>query len=190
MSATFTAIYDACVLYPAPLRDLLMHLAMTGLFRARWTDQIHDEWIRNVLADRPDLKPEQLQRTRQLMDAHALDSLVTGYEKLIGGLSLPDPDDRHVLAAAIRARADVIVTFNLKDFPASHLDEFGIEAQHPDEFIMHQIDLDAGLVCAAVKRQRQNLKNPPRTAEELLATLAAQGLPQTVLRLRTFAELL
>ena len=80
-----------------------MHLAMTGLFRARWTDQIHDEWIRNVLANRPDLKAEQLKRTRELMDAHALDCLVTGYEKLIAGLTLPDPDDRHVLAAAIRA---------------------------------------------------------------------------------------
>ena len=190
MSATFTVIFDACVLYPAPLRDLLMHLAMTGLFRARWTDQIHDEWTRNVLTKRPDLKPEQLHRTRELMNAHALDCLVTGYELLISGLSLPDPNDRHVLAAAIRARADVIVTFNLKDFPAEHLEEFGIEAQHPDEFVTHQIDLDAGLVCTDVKRQRQNLKNPPRTALELLATFEAQGLPQTVLRLKKFAELL
>jgi len=115
--ASFTALYDACVLYPAPLRDLLMHLAMTDLFRARWTDQIHDEWIRNVLANRPDLNRKQLERTRRLMNAHVLDCLVTGYENLIDGLTLPDPNDRHVLAAAVSADADVIVTYNLGDFP-------------------------------------------------------------------------
>lgn len=98
----FTALSDACVLYPAPLRDLLMHLALTDLFRAKWTDQIHDEWIRSVLEQRPDLRREQLERTRQLMNAHVRDCLVTGYEDLIPALSLPDPDDRHVLAAAIR----------------------------------------------------------------------------------------
>ena len=167
-----------------------MRLAMTGLFRARWTDQIHDEWIRNVLAGRPDLKAEQLNRTRKLMDAHAIDCLVTGYEKLIAGLSLPDPDDRHVLAAAIRANANGIVTFNLKDFPAAVLDEYGVEAQHPDEFITHLLDLDAGLVCAAVRCQRQSLKNPPRSVAELLDTLQAQGLSQSVLRLGAFANLL
>lgn len=129
--ATFTALYDACVLYPAPLRDLLMQLALTDLFRARWTDQIHDEWIRNVLENRPDLKPEQLERTRELMNAHVRDSLVTGYESLIENLELPDPDDRHVLAAAIRTRASVIVTFNLTDFPAEVLEPLGIESQHP-----------------------------------------------------------
>jgi predicted nucleic acid-binding protein len=167
-----------------------MHLAMTGLFRARWTDQIHDEWIRNVLANRPDLRLEQLARTRELMDAHVLDCLVTGHEKLIDGLTLPDTDDRHVLAAAIRAGADVIVTFNLADFPSERLEEFGIEPQHPDEFITHLIDLDTALVCSAFKRQRENLKNPPRTANELLDTLHAQGLPHTVMRLRSFASLI
>ena len=99
---SFTALYDACVLYPAPLRDLLMHLAMTDLFRARWTDQIHDEWISNLSINRPDLKRRQLERTRRLMNAHVLDCLVTGYEGLIDKLKLPDPNDRHVLAAAIR----------------------------------------------------------------------------------------
>lgn len=72
----FTALFDACVLYPAPLRDLLMSLAMEDIFRARWTQQIHDEWIRNVLANRPDLNPEQLERTRQLMNAHVEDCFI------------------------------------------------------------------------------------------------------------------
>ena len=78
-----TVIFDACVLYPAPLRDFLMHLAITDLFRARWTDAIHDEWTRSVAESRPVLKPAQLQRTRDLMNAHVRDCLVTGYEELI-----------------------------------------------------------------------------------------------------------
>ena len=114
----FTVLVDACVLYPAPQRDLIMHLALADLFRAKWTEEIHAEWIRGVLANRTDLTHEQLNRTRDLMNTHVRDCLVTGYEPLIGGLSLPDPDDRHVLAAAIRSQADLILTFNLKDFPA------------------------------------------------------------------------
>ena len=78
MSSNFTVIYDACVLYPAPLRDFLMRLALTDLFRARWSRDIHDEWIRNVLKDRADLTPLQLERTRNLMDSHVRDCLVTG----------------------------------------------------------------------------------------------------------------
>src|SRR6185295_3578619 len=105
--ANFTVVYDACVLYPAPLRDLLMRLALTDLFRARWSDDIHEEWITNLLANRPDLTREQLERTRTLMNAHVRDCIVQGYRDLIDGLDLPDPNDRHVLAAAIRARADV-----------------------------------------------------------------------------------
>jgi len=118
-----------------------MHLALTGLFRARWTDQIHAEWIGSVLKNRPDLTREKLERTRSLMNAHVLDCLVTGHEDLIEGLTLPDPDDRHVLAAAIRSSASVIVTFNLDDFPPKYLDELGIEARHPDEFIARLIKL-------------------------------------------------
>ncbi len=106
------ALYDACVLYPAPLRDLLMRLALADLFQARWTDEFHDEWTRNVAANRPNISPESLARCRKLMDEHVPDCLVTGYEPLIPSLSLPDPDDRHVLAAAIHRGAGQIVTFN------------------------------------------------------------------------------
>jgi predicted nucleic acid-binding protein len=111
----FTAIYDANVLYPAPLRDFLMHLALTGVYRARWSVQIHDEWKRNLLLNRPELTREQLDRTSSLMDAAVPDGVVTDYEQLIEGLDLPDVDDRHVLAVAIKCNASVIVTFNLKD---------------------------------------------------------------------------
>jgi hypothetical protein len=167
-----------------------MHLALTDLFRAKWTDAIHDEWSRSLLEDRPDLTCEQLERTRALMNAHVRDGLVTNNEALIPSVTLPDPDDRHVLAAAIRGRADVIVIFNLDDFPSDALGRFGIEAQHPDDFIVHLLDLAPGTVCAAVKRQRESLRNPPKSAAELLATFESQSLPQTVARLREFIDLL
>ena len=107
------AIIDTCVLYSAPVRDLIVRLAQAGLLHARWTDDIHDEWIRNILKNRPQLARERLVRTRSLMDGAVRDGLVTGYEDLVDSLTLPDEDDRHVLAAAIRAGAGLILTFNL-----------------------------------------------------------------------------
>lgn len=181
---SFIVVYDACVLYSAPLRDFLIQLALTDLFRARWTDEIHDEWIRNVLKNRPDLTLERLTRTKNLMNASVRDCLVTGYEAIIPGLQLPDPGDRHVLAAAIRSNADVIVTFNLDDFPTQALAPYGVEAQHPDEFILYLLDLNPAVVCAAAERQRTRLKKPPKTPDEYLDTLLTQGLPQSVTTLR------
>ena len=188
--ANFTAIYDACVLYPAPLRDFLLRLAMTELFRARWTDHIHEEWIRSVLNNRKDLSAKHLKRTRQLMDQAVPDCLVTDYEDLIDSLELPDPDDRHVLAAATRCQAGVIVTFNLDDFPNNILGQYGIEAQHPDEFIGHLLDLDPGAVCNAARQQRQALRNPPKSSGEFLDTLLRQGLAGTVAQLEEMIDLL
>jgi hypothetical protein len=185
----FTAVYDACVLYPAPLRSLPMYLALTDLFRAKWTDAIHEEWMRNVRKNYADITQAQVERIRDLMNAHVRDSLVTGYEDLIEGLTLPDPDDRHVLAADIRTGADVIVTTNLVDFPKKALTEYGIEAQHPDEFIMHLFDLAPNLVCSAARKQRESLKKPPMTVEQYLESLQRQGLAQTVAVLRRFADL-
>jgi predicted nucleic acid-binding protein len=182
--ANFTAIYDACVLYPAPLRDLLMELALTDLFRARWSEAIHQEWIRSLLKNRSDLTESQLLRTRDFMNANVRDALVTGYEALISGLSLPDPDDRHVLAAAIRCNANVIVTMNLKDFPIETLASYDIEVQHPDEFILNLLDLHPIRVCSAAEKQRQRLRNPAMDTERYLANLLRQGLPQTVTRMR------
>ena len=188
--ATFVAIYDACVLHPAPLRDLLLRLALTDLFKARWTDRIHDEWTGSVLRSRPDLSSEQLKRTRALMNAAVPDCLVTGYEGLVEGLELPDRDDRHVLAAAVRCQAGVIVTFNMRDFPPESLARHGIDAQHPDDFVGHLHDLAPGAVCAAVRDQRESLQNPPRSVRELLDTLLQLGLTSTVARLEGMLELL
>lgn len=184
-----TALYDACVLYPAPLRDLLVHLAITAPFRARWTLQIQDEWISNLLQNRLDLKRERLERTRALMNQSVRDCLVTDYESLIPALTLPDPNDRHVLAAIV-TKADVIVTFNLADFPASALQAYGIEAQHPDSFIRRQLDSSPDAVLLAVQRQRESLTNPTKTVEELLDTLERQGLGETVAYLRRFSAFL
>lgn len=185
----FVVVFDACVLYPAPLRDFLMRLATTGLFAAKWTDRIHDEWTRNLQQRRPELGP-QLARTRALMNQAVPDSLVEAYEPLMDGLSLPDPDDRHVLAAAIRCGAQMIVTFNLRDFSKEALDRYGLEALHPDVFVEHQFDLHQGLVIGAAKQHRAALGKPPKTAEEYLETLAAQGLVVTADRLREFADLI
>lgn len=178
------AVLDSCVLYPAPLRDLLMHLALVDLFRARWTDEIHAEWMRSVLESRPDLTLAQLTRTKELMNLHVRDSVVTNYENLIETLRLPDAGDRHVLAAAIHAGADLIVTFNLRDFPAAALESFAIEAVHPDAFLISLIETDAALFALAAERQRASLKNPPKTREEFLQTLENQGLTETIGKLR------
>jgi hypothetical protein len=138
----FTVVYDACVFYPAPLRDLLMRLALTDLYRARWSEQIHDEWINAVLRNRPDLSRAQLERTRSLMNAHVRDALVDGYQSLIPTLELPDPDDRHALAAAIKCGADLIGTFNLDDFPDEALARsYSLGACHPDPFLVDQLNL-------------------------------------------------
>lgn len=186
----FTAFYDANILYPAPLRDFLMHLALTGVYRARWSAQVHDEWKRNLLQNRADLTQEQLDRTSSLMDMAVPDALVTGYEPLIPGLLLPDPDDRHVLAASIKCNASVIVTFNLKDFPADVLAPFDIEAMHPDEFIADLWDLDQSAVLQAAQQQRQSLKNPPMNASEYLDKLRQQQLPDTARMLSEFTFLI
>lgn len=183
-------IYDACVLYPAPLRDLLMHLALTGLYQAKWTNEIHDEWIRNVLNNRKDLKRSQLERTCELMNQYTLDCLVEGYAQLIPLLKLPDLNDRHVLAAAIKASASIILTYNLKDFPQKSLSKYNIIAQHPDIFITQLIDIRPDMVCSAIKRLRTSLKNPPMNVENYLEVLEKQSLPNLVKHLRMYSDLL
>jgi hypothetical protein len=190
LRSNFTVILDACVIYPAPLRDVLLEIAEEGVFRARWTSDIQEEWIKNLLKNRPDLLREKLERTRDLMNSAIPDCLVTGYEKFVDGLILPDANDRHVLAAAIVAKASVIVTTNLKHFPDENLAKFGIEAQHPDDFLIYQFDLAQGAVCQAIKRLRSRLKNPPMNVAEYITKLTQMQLPQFAEKLRKFAEVL
>jgi len=190
MDHPVTAIYDANVLYPAPIRDLFLRIAQSGLVFARWTELIHDEWVRNLLENNPKMNPESIARTRRLINEAVRDCLVTGYEGLIDTVDLPDPDDRHVLAAAIHADAHAIITYNLKDFPGQALSRYGIESLHPDEFLSSLIATVPGSVCSVIKRQRESLRRPPYTAVELLEIFAGHGLIQSVHGLKPFLDLL
>ncbi|MCB0124902.1 MAG: PIN domain-containing protein [Caldilineaceae bacterium] len=177
---------DANVLYPAGLRDFLMRLTLQGLYHARWSAPVHEEWMQAVLRDFPDLTYQQLERTRDLMNRYAVGSLVTGFEHRIEQLSLPDPDDRHVLAAAIHGKAAVILTRNLKDFPALALTPHGIRAEAPDPFIHALLTAQPEGVSATARQHRANLRNPPKSVEEYLASLEQQGLHRTVAALRAY----
>ncbi len=185
----FVVVYDACVLHPAPLCDLLIRIAATGAVRARWTERILDECFESILRARPDLKADALRRTRALMIAAVPDCLVRGFEGLVGGLTLPDPDDRHVLAAAIRAGAEVIVTANLADFPSSALSTFQIEAKHPDDFVLETIGMAPALIMQILVEQAGALQRPVRTVEELLDVLHVVGLARSVARIRELQRL-
>ncbi len=190
MSSNYTVVYDACVMYPAPLRSLLMYLALSGLFRARWSDDIHEEWIRSLLKSRDDLTRHQLERVRALMDQHVPGALVTGYQALIPAIDLPDADDRHVVAAAIQTRAEAIITFNLKDFPDEVLSAYHLRAIHPDTFMADLIDLNVGAMIEAARRHRGGMKNPPFDVDEYLDCLLKQRLPETVSKLRPLSMML
>ena len=178
------AIIDADVLYSAALRDFLLWLADGQLFTPYWSNEIHEEWIRNLLKNRPELKRENLERTRRNMDSRFPKALVGGYESIIPTLKLPDQGDRHVLAAAIHAEAGSIITFNLKHFPKAALEPYGIEAMSPDKFVLRLIQEKANLVLIATKIHRANLTRPPKTVDEYLATLEKQKLTKTVAFLR------
>ena len=185
--SVYTVLFDANVIYPAPMRDLLLQLAVTDIFRARWTADIHREWIDALLLNQPHRHRAALERTRDQMDSATRDCLVTGYHSLIPLLQLPDPDDRHVLAAAIAGRCDAIVTQNLRDFPDEALAPHGIEAVHPDAFLHAQVGLEPAIFCTAVRKVRARLKNPHYSVDDYLDTLTRQGLVATVSELRKFA---
>ena len=182
------AVLDACVLYPALLRNVLLQLTTAELFRARWTEAIHDEWIRNLRADKPDITIEQVARYRDAMNRAVPDCVVTGYEPLMNGLALPDADDRHVLAAAIRCRAEVIVTVNVRDFPGAVLGPLGVRAEHPDTFVLQLIARSSEVVRASMKEVRNRLRNPPQTAERLVERLRDHGLVGSAAWLRGHIE--
>lgn len=188
MSA-LVAVYDANVLYSAVSRDLLIRLAATGAVRARWSAQIQEEWVRNLLLRRPDLDPAKLERTCRLMNEAVRDALVAGHEPLIETLNLPDPDDRHVLAAAIHAEAAVIVTHNTKDFPRRALQPYGIRAMRPDPFVGELLAKVPRLVCEAARAHRRALKNPPHDRDRYLDSLRRSGFERTAARLAECSDL-
>ena len=177
-SSSYTAVLDANVLYGNLIRDILLSLASAGLYHARWSREIHHEWSSHLAENRPDLE-SKIPTLIQKIDKSVPDCLVENYEYLIDTLTLPDPKDRHVLAAAIAGHADAIVTENLKDFPAAVLAAYGIEPQHPDDFIMNQLELRPFEALAAIKRMRERMAAPVITAVELIGLIEKRGLPQT-----------
>lgn len=174
---TLRVLLDANVLYPAALRSLFIDLGVLGVIEIHWTDQIQDEWTRNLLAHRSDLDETKLRRTRDLMN-RALDGAnITGHEPLIQHLELPDPDDRHVLAAAINGQVEVVVTQNLRDFPATILAKYSIRAIHPDELLCTLLQTHTSQLAQALEAQQARYRNPPVTATELRNMLRQQGVP-------------
>jgi predicted nucleic acid-binding protein len=181
---TFTVVYDANVLYPNTLRDLLIRIAQSGTVQAKWTNASLDEMTAALRRNRPDIPDARLDRLRDLMNTAVRDCLVLGYEPLIEGLKLPDLDDRHVLAAAIKAGAQVIVTRNLKDFPASDLEPWEIEAKSPDAFVLDQVGINVRAVAASVRQIADSRTNPPESVEDILSQLERDGLVESVAALR------
>ena len=190
MISTFTAFFDANVFYGARLRSLILFLAQTKFFRARWSDRVHDEWIRNLLEKRPSLQRADLMRTRQLMDAAVLDALVTGYEPLINAMDLPDPDDRHVLAAAVVCKASCIVTFYISDFPEESLAPYGLHAVHPDDFLRDVESVDPAAFADAVWQDLDHYRAPPLDLPEYVVALRKAGVPRIAEQISKLAPIL
>jgi predicted nucleic acid-binding protein len=189
MISTFGAVFDANVLYGSRIRSLLMELAMSGLFRPYWSADIHREWM-TAVSEKTGIEIARLETTRNCMDAAVPDACVTGYEGLIPALTLPDPDDRHVLAVAIRAGANAIVTFNDKDFPIEVLEPYGLHTRHADMFIRDVDGIDPGVVAEAARADLVHYQNPPLSVDEYIAGLEAAGLPKTARHLRGVRVLL
>lgn len=169
----------------------MLTLAQTGLFRARWSEYVHREWMKAVVAKRPDITIENLQKTRAAMDEAVLDCLVGGYEGLIPSLNLPDRNDRPILAAAIVARASVIVTFNEKHFPEDALAPFGLHTRHPDDFILDVESLDEIEFIEATAFDIRHYAAPPISLDDYAAQLRKAGVPKTadhLLKLRILLE--
>ena len=182
---TPVAVYDANVLYPSALRDFLIRVAIEDLVHARWSDRILDEVFRNIAINRPDLDGQRLLRTRQRMCAAVLDCLVSGFDELEPAITLPDPDDRHVVAAAIKAGASIIVTFNLRDFPAAEVARHGLVAMHPDIFALELLSRNPTAVLEVIASQAADLKHPPHAALEIVGALERCGLTRFGAALRT-----
>jgi predicted nucleic acid-binding protein len=190
-NARYTALLDACVLYPIATTDALLSLATAGLFAAKWTREIEREWIAALEQRRQDLQG-RLEVRRDAMRDAVPDWEVpeVAWAPLVAGYNLPDANDRHVLAAAVAGHADCIVTANLRDFPAEIVRAYGIEVVDPDRFIINQWDLDPLIAMASFKRMRARWRNPQATPENFARAFEQSGLPATAQRIGDAAELI
>jgi len=185
---SIVAFLDASVLYRAVTRSVLMYLAVFDVYRPLWSEAVQQEWVNHLIKNRPDLDPARIARTRALMEAHVLDANVTGYEPLIPSIILPDPGDRHVVAAAIRGRANVIVTANLKHFPATTLAVYNLTAEDPDTFIHKLLEIDPEGVVGALAADRAGMVKKPMTSAEYLGALDREGLVATAGGLEAYID--
>jgi len=173
----YSAFLDACVLVPITLADTLLRLAERELYRPLWSDRVLAEAVDAILEIHPDLEPDRVTKRFAAMNDTFEDALVEGWEPLEATISLPDPDDRHVVAAAMRGRADAIVTANLRDFPADALAPLDIAAVDPDDFLLDQLDLAPRVVLDVLREQAAHTRDPALTPTDLLARLARAGVP-------------
>ena len=177
----FPAFLDTCVIYPAYLCDTLLRMAEASVFRPPWSADVLSELRRNVIER--GTSPDRVDRRIDLMRTSFPDAMVTGYESLVDGMA-NDPKDRHVLAAAVRAHAEVLVTFNLADFPEPALKPYDIVAVHPDEFLLDQLDLHPGVTVDVLRQQAASYRREPTTVQGVLALLERTGLPHFAAELR------
>lgn len=176
--AAFGAVLDACVLVPTALCDTLLRLADRDLYRPIWSARILAETRQAILEVHPGLDPGRVDARIRSMNAAFEDACVTGWEGLVAGIPLPDPDDRHVVAAALCGRAEAIVTANLRDFPAQVLEPLGLHAVSPEDFLLDQLDLDPTSTVELLREQARDKKRPPVTVEDVLSALGRAGAPR------------
>ena len=179
--SSLVAVLDACILYPPSLRDFLLSIADGGYFQPKWSKEINGEWTRNFLKDHPDCRRSNLVDIVKVMNDVFPDSNVQNYKREISRIKLPDPNDAHVLAAAIKSQANVIVTNNLKDFPKKSLEEFQIKAKSPDDFVSELLKEDEDGIVLSIKIMRSRLVNPPLTAVDIVNRLRTNRLFKTAL---------
>ncbi|QPF90660.1 PIN domain-containing protein [Bradyrhizobium commune] len=191
----FTALIDACTLVSPLKRNLLLSLAEAGFFRLRWSVRILEETeaaIEKLLNDKGEHNAaEQAKRARANMETAFEDAMVTDFDNFLSvAATLPDPNDAHVIAAAVKTQAATIVTENLKHFPEPVLAALNMEAKSTDEFIADTIALDEGRAVAAIRQMRERFKKPAITAEALLLKMESIGLLEAADLLRPYVDLL
>ncbi|HET9689878.1 MAG TPA: PIN domain-containing protein [Acidimicrobiales bacterium] len=175
--ARYTAVLDTCVLVPVILADTLLRLAEDGLFRPLWSSRIIGEAADAIARVHPGEPATRVAARLEAMNGAFEDALVVGWETVEDTITLPDPDDRHVVAAAVVGRADAIVTANVNDFPAAVVDPLGIEIIHPDAFLLDQLDLAPRRVVDVIRRQAAATRRPALTDDDVIARLARAGVP-------------
>jgi PIN domain len=178
------AVFDACILYPFHLRNIIVQAAVDRLVEARWTEAIHDEWIRSVTMRTPEIPSQRLERTRQLMNRALPRATVTGYEHHLTAVRLPDPNNRHIVAAAIAGRASLILTWNLRHFPPNELKKYGLERETPDAFLSGLYDRVPDLTVGSLSNARRNLSRTQVSISEFLDILEGQNLKSLAKRIR------